>query len=93
MKITGSIQNKESISGAVLKEGNISSALSNPLTQGYSAYEIAVQNGFKGTEKEWLESLKGYTPIRGVDYWTKADVEEIKIELKDYINALLKSKE
>ena len=24
-----------------------------------SAYDIAVRNGFKGTEKEWLESLKG----------------------------------
>lgn len=24
-----------------------------------NAYDIAVQNGFKGTEKEWLESLKG----------------------------------
>ena len=27
--------------------------------RGYSAYEIAVQNGFEGTETEWLESLKG----------------------------------
>ena len=26
---------------------------------GYSAYEIAVDNGFVGTETEWLESLKG----------------------------------
>jgi hypothetical protein len=26
--------------------------------RGYSAYEIACQNGFEGTEKEWLESLK-----------------------------------
>lgn len=26
---------------------------------GYSAYEIAVINGFKGTEAEWLASLKG----------------------------------
>lgn len=27
--------------------------------QGKSAYEIAVDNGFVGTEQEWLESLKG----------------------------------
>lgn len=27
--------------------------------RGLSAYEIAVQNGFEGTEKEWLASLKG----------------------------------
>nr|DAG73058.1 MAG TPA: tail sheath protein [Caudoviricetes sp.] len=26
---------------------------------GLSAYEIAVKNGFEGSEKEWLESLKG----------------------------------
>lgn len=26
--------------------------------RGYSAYEVAVLNGFKGTEEEWLESLK-----------------------------------
>lgn len=83
MKITGSIQNKESISGAVLKAGNISSALSNPLTQGYSAYEIAVQNGFKGTEKEWLESLKGYSPIKGKDYWTQEDIDSILEELQE----------
>lgn len=27
--------------------------------RGYSAYEVAVQNGFNGTAKEWLESLQG----------------------------------
>ena len=26
---------------------------------GYSAYQIALQNGFVGSEIEWLESLKG----------------------------------
>ena len=42
---------------------------------GASAYEIAVANGFDGTEQEWLKSLKGvdgkdgYTPIKGVDYF------------------------
>lgn len=88
MKLMGNIQNKESISGAVLKEGNISSALSNPLTQGYSAYQIAVMNGFVGTEKEWLDSLKGYSPIRGIDYWTKEDIDLIKQELKNYVDSL-----
>lgn len=28
-------------------------------SSGKSAYEIAVENGFSGTEQEWLESLKG----------------------------------
>ena len=32
---------------------------------GKSAYEIAVDNGFSGSESEWLESLKGKTPYIG----------------------------
>jgi hypothetical protein len=28
---------------------------------GKSAYELAVDNGFEGTEQEWLTSLKGLT--------------------------------
>lgn len=35
--------------------------------RGYSAYEIAVQNGFVGTEEEWLESLKGEDGKDGED--------------------------
>lgn len=33
---------------------------------GLSAYEIAVENGFDGTETEWLESLKGAQGIPGI---------------------------
>ena len=43
---------------------------------GKSAYELAVQNGFEGSETEWLESLHGkdgYTPIKGVDYFDGTD--------------------
>ena len=51
-----------------------------PGKDGASAYEIATQNGFEGSEAEWLESLRGksgYTPIRGTDYWTAADKSQI----------------
>lgn len=34
---------------------------------GKSAYEIAVENGFEGTEQEWLESLKGQDGKDGTD--------------------------
>ena len=34
---------------------------------GKSAFEIAVENGFVGTETEWLESLKGKDGIDGKD--------------------------
>ena len=33
---------------------------------GYSAYELAVLNGFEGTEIEWLESLRGAQGEQGV---------------------------
>lgn len=94
--------------------------------QGESAYEIAVKNGYTGTETEWLASLvgeqgpqgeqgpagtspsasvtqtdtgatvtitdssgtttasltNGTTPVKGTDYWTSADKEEIIADLK-----------
>lgn len=34
--------------------------------RGYSAYEIAVQNGFVGTEAEWLASLEGQPGPQGI---------------------------
>ena len=64
--------------------------------QGLSAYEIAVNNGYEGTEEEWLESLKGETgpsgaqgdkgdpPVKGTDYWTEEDKAEIVEEVEEY---------
>ena len=49
------------------------------------AYAIAVKNGFKGTEAEWLASLKGedgHTPVKGVDYYTEEDIAELLSLLK-----------
>lgn len=47
--ITGNVSNPEKV------YGNIGSP---KYVRGASAYEVAVANGFKGTEKEWLDSLK-----------------------------------
>lgn len=33
--------------------------------KGDSAYDIAVKNGFQGTESEWLKGLEGITPHIG----------------------------
>ena len=38
--------------------GEIKTSIQQVL-QGYSAYDIAVQHGFEGTEEEWLASLVG----------------------------------
>lgn len=82
MKLYGSINNTNSISGAINPAGDISGALSNPLARGASAYEIAVANGFTGSEVQWLESLQGRTPQRGIDYWTAEDIEQMKQQFK-----------
>lgn len=55
-------------------------------TDGKSAYEISVENGFVGSETDWLASLKGekgekgvdgVTPVKGVDYFTEVEKAEI----------------
>ena len=61
-------------------------------SDGKSAYEIAVDNGFEGTEAQWLESLSGvngadgHTPVKGIDYFTDADIAEIAaaVDLSGY---------
>lgn len=48
--------------------------------QGYSAYEVWLQEGNTGTELDYLASLKGETgktPVKGTDYWTEQDKKEI----------------
>jgi hypothetical protein len=43
---------------------------------GRSAYEVAVDNGFEGSEKEWLDSLKSTATDTDLsDYYTKAEVD------------------
>lgn len=55
---------------------------------GKSAYQIAVDAGFSGDEATWLASLKGtdgYSPVKGVDYYTTED----KAEIQTWIDAKL----
>ena len=42
---------------------------------GLSAYEVALKNGFEGTEEEWLASLKGADGV-GISYILISDDEE-----------------
>lgn len=50
MSLNGSTENKKIVTGYLKELKSI---------HGYSAYEVAVVNGFAGTEEEWLASLKG----------------------------------
>ena len=64
------------------KDGNY---IDIPALNGESAYNIAVKNGFVGTEQEWLDSLTGDSPVKGIDYWTDSDIAEIKSYVDDAI--------
>ena len=78
-KLIGSISNRNSISGVINPAGDISGALSNPLARGASAYEIAVANGYVGTEEQWLESLKGDKGDKGDPFtWDDLTAEQKK---------------
>ena len=53
----GAVITKDDIS--VTEETSPSASVGEDLPRGKSAYEIAKENGFNGTEAEWLASLKG----------------------------------
>lgn len=79
--LQGSLPQSTSLRGSLPKQSSIRGAVTYPeKIYGKSAYEVAVMNGFEGTEEEWLESLQGedgYTPQKGVDYFTDADKSEL----------------
>lgn len=56
-------------------------------TDGKSAYIIAVEHGFTGTENEWLQSLKGADGRDGItpdmsNYATKADIADLQEQIR-----------
>ena len=56
-------------------------------SDGKSAYIIAVEHGFTGTENEWLQSLKGADGRDGItpdmsDYATKTDIAELQEQIR-----------
>ncbi len=60
-----------------------------------SAYEIAVKNGFEGTELEWLASLKGNTGADGADLTIQDLYEASGFEgtLEEYIDSYMQDME
>ena len=57
--LIGILKQKQNLEGSLTQKQNLEGSLGGSLIPGFSAYEIAVQQGFQGTEKEWLDSLKG----------------------------------
>lgn len=69
-----------SLSGTLSSDVSLIGTLSSLGVRGYSAYELAVKHGFKGTEKEWIESLKGnkveLKQENSIIYWKYSDQSE-----------------
>jgi NADPH-dependent curcumin reductase CurA len=66
------------ITGKIASGSPVVGNMRNPeVIRGKSAYEIDVIHGFDGTEEEWLKSLKGEKPVKGIDYFTEEDVQAI----------------
>lgn len=56
-KLSGTLQAQGKLSGSFSSTEALKGNLANEALRGYSAYQVAVLNGFKGTEQEWLESM------------------------------------
>ena len=66
------------IKGTVATKGNLNGNLYGVYGKdGLSAYEIAVKNGFKGTEKEWVDSLGIQVTADGTVVSQNADFAEV----------------
>lgn len=74
LKLSGSLSSLNSVKGYV----------SGSLIPGESSYEIAVKNGFVGTEEEWLESLKGEKGDTG-EKGDSVDVNVVKETTTEYV--------
>ena len=74
---------------------NLGPVVGEVAAAGESAYEIAVRNGFVGTEKEWLDSLvpkvgeNGTWVVEGQDTGVKADASTYTFLSPDEINNIL----
>ena len=57
-KHTGTIISNGTVEGQLQPTVQMSGTLNTEVLRGYSAYQVAVSQGFNGTQEEWLESLK-----------------------------------
>ena len=70
----------EAIDNANAVADNLQAKLDTGQYDGDSAYEIAVKNGFEGTEQEWLDYLKTGDHNHNYLYYTKEEIGDISEE-------------
>ena len=67
--ILQNVQGKQGIQGVAGRDGRdgLSGVNGKNGTNGLSAYQVAVANGFVGTEQSWLDTIKGANGEAGID--------------------------
>ena len=70
------IYNAGQITGTISAAKTVNGTIGMTLYHGLSAYEIALEHGFVGTEEEWLESLKA----PGVSFQVDGTILQYKYE-------------
>lgn len=62
----GRVTSEKKLVGTLSGKGSMMGGMGTVFARdGKSAYEVAVKNGFEGTEQEWLKSLKGERGDKG----------------------------
>lgn len=83
----------ETLDGRLSASEVLNGSLTNEALRGYSAYQVAVANGFEGTEEEWLDSLKGdisyeeLTTLVDESVNKYLDENPISVEITDEVEA------
>lgn len=74
------------LEGTISAENSLSGKLGTVYAKdGLSAYEIAVKNGFDGTEEEWLASLKGKDAVIDQKYSPKSPNAQSGIAVEEAV--------
>jgi uncharacterized protein YjdB len=76
--VTLSVRDTWTLEGCFDKYGSFK-GIGTPGNNGKTPYELAVAHGYAGTEIQWLDSLHGITPQKGVDYDDGTDGREIQM--------------
>lgn len=57
LSLDGTLSRPDELSGSIDRAANAAGTISSSFYRGWSAYEVAVHNGYTGTEEEWLAGL------------------------------------
>ena len=93
--MNGTISDQQSLNGNLQQQQSINGFLTDAIVHGLSAYQIALKQGFQGSEQEWIDSIKGDQVVLKRQnyklYWKYAEEVKWKMlidltDLSDYNN-------